>query len=252
LVAPQVLKSVKRLFSEKSLGQRLEPGIRKNTIRIAQPREGHFVVVLPIPLSASERAQAEEAANIDKMPPPETKGAWIVAYKKSSEPMIEKTSMTPPLWDRFTEQRQEASPARAMSVIWQSNDEIWIGVAGERGVAGGLWHSLDGGKNWKMVDEFTSVTSLDLTTSAGGSETLVVAEERFEYVKGSGMAPTTARVVERAAGDSWIPASAPPYGSNSEIDICGTLPDGALHVRVDGMSYREDTRSLFRSLLDGR
>lgn len=250
-VDPQVLKSVKRIFSEKSLGQRLEPGIRKDTIRIAQPREGHFVVVLPIPLSASERAQAEEAANIDKMPPPETKGAWIVAYKKGSEPMLKKASMSPPLWDRFTEQRQEASPARAMSVIWQSNDEIWIGVAGERGVAGGLWHSPDGGESWKTVDEFTSVTSLDLIASAGGNENLLVAEERFEYVKETGMAPTMARVVERAADDSWVPTSAPPYGSNSEIDICGTLPDGALQVRVDGMIYREDTRSLFRSLLDG-
>jgi hypothetical protein len=250
-VDPGVLKIVKKVFSNYGLGKRLEPGVRKDTIRIAQPRDGHFVVVLPIPLTASERAQAEEASRIDKLPPPETKGAWIVVYKTESEPKLEKSSMSPPLWDRFTDEKQETAPARAISVIWQSNDEIWIGVAGERGVEGGLWHSPDGGGNWNKIDGFTSVTSLDLIASAGGDETLLVAEERFEYLKDSGTAPSVVRVVERAADGTWPPRGAPPYGSNSKIEICGTLPDGALQVRVDGMIYREDTRSLFRSALGG-
>jgi hypothetical protein len=215
-------------------------------IRIAQPRPGHFVFVLPVLLTAEERKQAEEAAHVDKLAVPETKAAYVVAQKDGSKPNVELVAdMLPPRWEKNT------SPGRAISVVWQSNDEIWIGIAGERGIAGGLWHSPDGGTRWKKVEGFISVTSLGLIASPSGKETLLVAEESLKHVISSSNVPSAARLVERADGDRWVPIDALPYGSNSEIEICGTLADGTLNVRVDGTIYQKRSRSLLRSVLDG-
>jgi hypothetical protein len=250
-VSPQVMNSFRRRVNESGPVEGLDPNIRTDTARIAQPRPGHFVSVLPILLTEEEHAQAIAASAVDRMAPPESNGSFIVIYKVGAKPKLKRvTSLSPPAWKKFTADKQETSPARAISVIWQSNDEIWIGVAGERGVPGGLWHSSDGGGDWKIVDGFTSVTSLDLAASPNGGETLLVAEERFERVQGEGSAPGKVRMVERAAGNSWPDSSAPPFGSNSEIEICGTLPDGSFHVRVDGTIYQKSSRPLLRTVLD--
>ena len=106
-------------------------------------------------------------------------------------------------------------------------------------------------RSWTKIHEFVSVTSLDLAASIDGKETLLVAEDNFERLHTSSNVPGSARIMERADGDHWIPASAPPHGSDSEIEICGTMPDGALYIRVGGAIYQNRTRSLLRSVLEG-
>ena len=115
-----------------------------------------------------------------------------------------------------------------------------------------MWHSPDGGSSWTKIDEFVSVTSLGLAASIDGKETLLVAEDNYKRLHTRSNVPGSARIMERADGDHWIPASAPPHGSDSEIEICGTMPDGVLYIRVDGAIYQKSTRSLFRSVIEGR
>ena len=48
----------------------------------------------------------------------------------------------------------------------------------------------------------------------------------------------------------WRSFEGPAHGANSEIELCGFLPDGTLVVRVDEFVYSNARRSTLRRLLD--
>lgn len=223
----------------------------EDAARVAEPRPSHFVFILPIARGKPDDQELRWAA-MDRLPIPETDGTLVVVHENGSSPTVSTVSdLSPPLWrDRTADNQRRTSPARGMSVVWQQNGEIWIGVPGERGIAGGLWHSPNAGESWQRVDGFFSVTSIDLRGAQNGEETVMVAEENFKRVSGTEFVEGSSRVVERAPDDKWTRSDAPPYGTDSQVEICGTLPNGTLHMRVDKQIYRQSSRPLYRLVVD--
>jgi hypothetical protein len=249
LVDQHDLGRIMASLNENGLTAELAKEILAGPPRIAQPRPGWFVFIQPIALPEPDPNAPPVSSKLSE---PETGGALVATGRKDSTPTLTKVeSLSPPLWKERISNTQKSSPASAISVVWQGNDEIWIGVTGERKAPGGLWHSPDGGGSWEKVKDFVSVTSLDLVTSPDGKETLLVAEDNFMHLVNTSNVPGSARVMERADDDRWVPADAPPHGSDSKIEICGTLPDGSLTIRVDGRIYQKSSRSLLRSVLEG-
>jgi hypothetical protein len=249
LVDPDVMGEAAKVLGSREVADKLAQSPPGDLLRIAQPRPDRFVFIQPIAFSESEIANPPPVN--DGLPEPETNGSWVVTHDGSGPKTMKVVDLSPPLWNDPIANEQNFPPVRAISIAWQGNNEIWIGVRGERKAPGGLWHSPDGGGSWNKIDEFVSVTSLGLVGSTGGKETLLVAEDNFKRLHTRSNVPGSARIMERADGDRWTPVSALPYGSDSEIEICGTLPNGMLYVRVDGTIYQKSSRSLLRSVLEG-
>ena len=249
-VDPDVVGRIKKNLEKSGLAAELAKEKIGDVPRIAQPRPGRFVFIQPI---ASPESDANATpVNNNEFPVPETAGSLIVILREGSAPRLTKVeTLSPPLWEDPATNKHNRSPASAISIAWQGDDEIWIGVEGERKAPGGLWHSADGGGNWKKVDGFESVTSLDLVASPGGKEALLAAEDNFPRLVNTSPVPSSARIAASADGDLWVAAEVPPHGSDSEIEICGTVPNDSLYVRVDGVIYQKTTRSLLRSVLEG-
>jgi hypothetical protein len=254
---PAIVKAVDRRLAESGLSGELPQGARDQR-RYAEPRPGHFIFLHPILLTETERNAEIRNSMISRMPPAETKGTFIVTYKEGATPaLVKRDDISPPRWQKFVKDDEnedptvnpERSPSREISVAWQDNDEIWIGIAGERGIPGGLWHSADAGAHWEKIDGFYNITSLYLV-GRGSDQTLMVAEQGFAHLQDTERVRESTRLVERASDGTWNRVDGPPYGSDSEIEICGALPDGTLIVRVNGTIYRESSRSLFRSAVE--
>jgi hypothetical protein len=61
-----------------------------------------------------------------------------------------------------------------------------------------------------------------------------------------------ARLIERSGADQeWHLYDGPPYGANSEIELCGFLPNGTLTIRVDEFIYAKQRSPLFMRLVGG-
>jgi hypothetical protein len=244
-----VVGRIEQDLAASGLAAKLAKEKNGDVIRIARPRPDRVVLIQPLALDAGTASLAQ--VNSNEFPVRETDGSMVAVLQEGSEPRLVKVeTLSPPLWEDPETRKHDPSPASAISVAWQANDEIWIGVEGERNAPGGLWHSADGGASWAKVDGFESVTSLDLVPAGDGNEKLLVAEDNFERIVNTSPVPGSARIVENAGGDTWIPAEAPPHGSDSKIELCGTLPDGVFNVRVGGTIYQKSSRSLLRSLLD--
>ena len=252
MVSQDLVRHVRSVLDTNGVTGQLEGLSPKEVPRIVQPRPDRFVFIQPIARGEANEQDLRWAA-MDRLPVPETSGALVVVHENGSSPRVSAVSdLSPPLWkERTADNQRRTSPARGMSLVWQKNGEIWIGVPGERGIAGGLWHSSDSGKSWQKVDGFFSVTSLDLRAAPyGGKETLMVAEQSFKRLSGTEFIQGSSRVVERASDGTWIRSDAPPYGADSDIEICGTLPDGTPYVRVDNQVYQQRSRPLYRSVID--
>jgi hypothetical protein len=223
----------------------------EDAARVVEPRPGHLVFIVPIARGEPGEQELRWAA-MDRLPIPETHGTLVVVHENGSPPRVSIVSdLSPPPWkDRTADNQRRTSPARGMSVVWQQNGEIWIGVPGERGIAGGLWHSPDVGESWQRIDGFFSVTSIGLRVARNGEETVMVAEENFKRVSGTEFIEGSSRVIERAPDGKWTRSDAPPYGPNSEVEICGTLPDGTLQVRVDKQIYQQSSRPLYQLVVE--
>lgn len=250
MVSQDFLNNVREVLEEHSITDQLGRLVRPDVARFAQPNPGQFMYIRPF--GEPEEQDIRHAA-IDRMPTPETTGTFIVVYEKGNQPRVSMNRhLSPPRWQERTADKQRRTfPARGMSVAWQRNGEIWIGVPGERDNAGGLWHSPDAGKTWQRVERFRNVTSIDLRRAPnGGDETVVVAEQSFKRLRDAEFSPGSSRVEERTSDGKWISSDAPPHGSDSEIEICGTLPDGTLHVRVDRRVYQQHNRPLYRWVID--
>ena len=216
--------------------------------RVAVPRADRLVFIQPIRRDRS--LQDLEFQARDRLPIPETNGTVIVVHEDGGPTWLRTVAdFSPPLWSERTADRRLTSPSRSMSVVWQDSGDIWIGAPGERDIAGGLWHSPDGGRSWTRIDGFFSVTSLDIRRTADGNDTLMVAEQSFKRLNDTAFVAGSSRLVERRSDGTWVPSDAPPYGTNSEIEICGTLADETLYVRVDNQIYRQGTRSVYASIV---
>jgi len=230
---------------------RMAPPFRRDTARIAEPRPDHLVFILPMAHGEPDQQELQWAA-MDRLPIPETDGSVVVVQQPGSPPRVRTVSdLSPPRWQALTEDKRRTSPARAISVAWQQNGEIWIGVAGERGLPGGLWHSPDGGESWQHVEGFSSVTSIELRAARdGGKQTVMIAEQGIRKPHGTQLVSERTRVVERTPDGGWAEIDAPPHDTDSEIEICGTVRNGALYVRVGEQLYRQASRPLYRSVAE--
>jgi hypothetical protein len=251
MISPELMRHVRSILEANGVTGRLEGLSPREVPLIAQPRPDRFVFIQPIERGKVSEQELKWAA-VDRLPVPETAGALVVVYEDGSSPRVSEVSdLAPPLWKDRTADRRRTSPARGISVVWQANGEIWLGVPGEREIAGGLWHSPDSGKSWQRVDGFFNVTSLHLRVApGGGKETLMVAEQSFKRLSGTEFVQGSSRVMERASDGTWIGSAAPPHGAGSDIEICGTIPDGTLYVRVDNQLYKQRSRALYRSVID--
>jgi hypothetical protein len=249
MVNMHLMDRVTTVLEESGVSDQLKRLPLPDVLRVAEPRPDHFVLIQPF--GAPEDQDLKHAA-IDNLPISETTGAVIVVYEKNTPPRISTVNgFAPPRWrERTADRKRRMSPSRGISVAWLNNGEIWIGVPGEREIPGGLWHSADAGKSWKQVDDFVNVTSIDSRMAANGEkETVMVAEQSFKRLRGTEFIQGKSRVQEQVPDGSWMPSEAPPHGTDSEIEICGNLADGRLHVRVDKQIYQQGTRPLFRSVI---
>ncbi|HXV08086.1 MAG TPA: TIR domain-containing protein [Burkholderiales bacterium] len=222
---------------------------QRRDVRIAEPRRDHLLAILPQRHPEVDPQIAREAEK-QGLPLPETDGSVVVVRQPGSAvKATQVNSLSPPLWNPRTEDRRLTPPARAISVAWQDNGEIWIGVAGERKTPGGLWHSADAGQTWRRVDGFSSVTSIDLR-SAARAQTVVVAEQGIRQPRGTQLVSEPTRMMERTPDGAWTEIEAPPHDHDSEIEICGTVIDGLLYVRVGERLYGQGSRPLYRSVAD--
>jgi len=230
---------------------RMAPPFRRDTARIAEPRPDHLVFILPMAHGEPDQQELQWAA-MDRLPIPETDGSVVVVQQPGSPPRVRTVSdLSPPRWQALTEDKRRTSPARAISVAWQQNGEIWIGVAGERGLPGGLWHSPDGGESWQHVEGFSSVTSIELRAARnGGKQTVMIAEQGIRKPHGTQLVSERTRVVERTPDGGWAEIDAPPHDTDSEIEICGTVRNGALYARVGEQLYTQASRPLYRSVAE--
>lgn len=249
MVSRDLMNHVRGVLDENGLTDRLARLVRPDVPRIVQPSPNRFVYILPFG-EASE--QDIRHAAIDRLPIPESTGTLIVVHENGGRPRASSNShLSPPRWRDRTADNRRTSPARGMSVVWQQSGEIWIGVPGEGENAGGLWHSPDAGNTWQRIEGFFSVTSIDLRLAPNGrEETVVVAKQSFKRLRGTEFSQGSSEVVERTSDGNWIPSDAPPHATDSEIEICGMLPDGTLHVRVDRQVYQQRSRPLYRWVID--
>lgn len=250
MVSTDLENKVNQVLEENGVTDQYHRLVLPDVARLAQPNPDQFVYILPF---GKPDEQDEEHAAIDHLATPETTGTFIVVHEKGSQPRVSINGhLSAPRWqERTADRKRRTSPARGMSVVWQRNGEIWIGVPGERGVAGGLWHSPDAGTTWQRMEGFFNVTSIHRRVAPNGKdETVVVAEQSFKRPRDTESYPGSSRVEERTADGKWIPSDAPPRGSDSEIEMCGTLPDGTLHVRVDRQVYQQSSRPLYRWVID--
>jgi hypothetical protein len=142
------------------------------------------------------------------------------------------------------------APSTGLPIVW-SEDEIWIGMSlRDDGGAGGLWHSSDDGASWVEETGFLSVNSIITDPFQPGR--LLVSEAPGTLKSGVHELKQPARLFERSeANQEWHPYDGPPYGANSEIELCGFLPDGTLIIRVDEFVYAKQRSSLFTRLVGG-
>ena len=215
----------------------------------AEPHPGRFIIVQPLALTEEE---AEElgalAGDVGMRLPTKVNGALITIADGNGIRSAEVDGLTP-VWKERAPGGEPTSPSRGLAVAWTSHGQIWLGVPGwDAETSGGLWHSSDLGGKWTNVEGFSGVTSIALDESAGREPTVVVAESHFDRWRGPFLEPYPSRVVmKRPRIPDWAPASTPPFGTRSEIELVGVL-NGSEIVRVDERLYRRDRVALWRFL----
>jgi len=216
----------------------------------AEVSSDKWIVVQPLEPTEEEVKEKQEEAELGDFPvslPRAT--ASVVTVIRGSETHSTEIADLLPYW-RAGDDSGPTSPSKGLSVAATEAGHIWLGVPGwDAQTAGGLWLSEDNGRSWKRIEGFSSVSSVAVREKLGRLESVVVAESHFERWNGSFLEPYSTRVVEQRARESgWRRASMPPYGSRSEVEICGTL-DGSEIVRVDETVYSQRNVALWRFLL---
>jgi hypothetical protein len=214
---------------------------------VAEPIAGNIIVVQPLGLTEDELNEAKDINADLHTPIPNARGSVIVTInnKKVHSSVILDLS---PYWQNG-DNMGPTSPAKALSVAWSKEGEIWLGVPGwDTQTSGGLWNSTDNGLTWARNKNFNNVSSVAIREKGGITRSIIVTESYFEQWRGILLEPYTARVVELLKGDSiWKNMPAPPFGSRSELEFCGEL-NGVMVMRVDRTVYLQKNTLLWKFL----
>ena len=217
---------------------------------LGNPHEGHYVALYAGELTEEERQQAEDDAVDYGYPVPRMKGAVIVTLDENqqNERYIEAFDFQ---WRERDAEGSPTSPSMALSLLWDDELGLWIGIPGlDQHKSGGLWHSPDYGVTWKQIDGFNSVNSLGIRKD-GNRKGVVVTERHVELWRGVTLVPYPSRaVVSYDMGANWMTADMPAFGTRSEIQVAGTLPDGEEVVRVDETIYKRVTLPRWRLMTE--
>ncbi len=204
---------------------------------VGEPCPGTRVAIFPLPLEA----QVDEFSG-----PPE--GVSFVVVQAGGAIHMAEVDGVPSL---------PAGPLlpRSFSPSWGlpvacSIDGLWLGMPlrDDQG-AGGLWRTTDSGVSWLVEGGGTGVNSIVADPKTPGR--LVVSEPPGLLRSGVHELKYAARLKERPGPQAdWRSFEGPAHSANSEIELCGFLPDGTLVVRVDEFVYSNARRSTLRRLLD--
>jgi hypothetical protein len=208
-----------------------------DAVWIGEPRPGAFVAVFPYPLDDE----------FDEYSSPRPGTSMVLVHGDEGTHAAEIVGLLPP---PTSGEARAVAPSTGLPIVW-SEDEIWIGMSlRDDGGAGGLWHTSDDGLSWVQETGFLSVNSIITDPFHPGR--LLVSEAPGTLKSGVHELKQPARLVERSeANQEWHPYDGPPYGANSEIELCGFLPDGTLIIRVDEFVYAKQRSSLFTRLVEG-
>lgn len=194
-----------------------------------------------------------EQANDDAvdlgLPIPEVMGSLVVTVDRDG-PHFATLEDLNPVWDAETTVEGATSPARGLSVAWAPEGDVWLGMVGrDAKESGGLWHRSAGKKDWLRIPGFTSVNSIALEIQSGKTIAVTVAEKYTIRWEGIRLITTPSRVVRFNMGSKiWESASAPPFGSRSDVELVGKLGGNSI-IRVDETLYRFNNVRLWRSLM---
>jgi hypothetical protein len=128
------------------------------------------------------------------------------------------------------------APSQGLAAA-QGAGALWLGARiNALGDSGGLWHSSDGGARWEKISGFFSVGSLLVDPRTPGR--VLAADAPGMRMEGLYEVNLSARLqVKSPQGNIWEDFYGPPFEGNSELELCGYLPGGALLVRVDERIY---------------
>ena len=212
---------------------------------------GRFIVV--VPLAPTQEGIDQETDDPDDFgtPTPTVKGALVLTQAAGRLVGAEAPDLSP-VWRQRERASGPASPSRGLAVAWSPEGDVWLGMAGwDADEPGGLWLRRAGQDVWRKLDDFANVQSIDLDIHDGRTRSVLVAAKHLELWSGFRLLPHPTRMAMRVAGqDSWQPASAPPFGTRSEVELVGKL-NGARLVRVEEHIFRERTIPLWRFLMRG-
>jgi hypothetical protein len=192
-------------------------------IWLGEPTPGTFLAVFALP---REMPVDEFSA----VPPAQ---ALVLTASRGKSVLGSLEGLDPP--DLPTQVRAFA-PSQGLAAA-QGAEALWLGARiNELGDSGGLWHSSDGGARWEKVGGFFSVGSLLVDARTPGR--VLAADAPGVRMDGLYEVNLSARLqMKSAQGNIWEDFYGPPYEGNSELELCGYLPDGALLVRVDERLY---------------
>jgi TIR domain len=226
-----------------------EPETCKRPIWAGEPKPGMTVVLAPIGPAQEEVEEAEKASD-DAGYSIEPVGGALIIVSRNDQIRSSRIRLLDPRWAAKLEGRDPASPSSAIAVAAGPGEHLWIGVPARADrVAGGLWHSGDGGATWQQIDGFTSVGSLLMVECP--EPAVLVAESHHSVWKASMLSPRPARVVRGdVTGTNWAPASVPPFGTRSDVELVGQSSERKLIIRVDETIFQLGQRPLWRWLVE--
>ncbi|MBL9138013.1 MAG: toll/interleukin-1 receptor domain-containing protein [Verrucomicrobiales bacterium] len=218
---------------------------------IGEPRPGWVVSVVPLAPTDDERQEYEDrAADFGfALPVPAVVGSVVAVDTGSAVHAVEVPDLSP-VWRDTSPSGDPTSPSHGLAIACGNGGSIWIGLQGWDGLSsGGLWFSPNEGRTWERVPGFNNVVSVAVR-GVGANEEVTVAEGHIDLWQGSFLAPYPTRVVTREArSKDWRAAAMPPFGTRSEVELCGVL-GAAEVVRVDETLYRGRRVPLWRFLWD--
>jgi len=204
---------------------------------LGEPLKGHFIAVHKLPATDAQ-LKAEQDFQLEHLltrhlPTP----ALIAVYDGRTSRSVVVDAFAPDWPSKKTAFDDPPSPAQGVAVAWDDAIGLWLGVAGRAdGEEGGLWHSADGA-HWNRVPGFSSVRSIAVPQRP--AQSVMISELAFEkFVFGGKRERYPTRVLEGERSErAWTDAQMPPYGTSSDVEMCGLDALGHLFVRVDGRIF---------------
>ncbi len=216
---------------------------------VGEIAEDRFIIVVPLAPTQDELDEATDQSHDFGTPIPTVKGSVIATIEGRQRVAAEVPDFSP-VWESREGSAGPTSPSRGLAVAWSPEGDLWLGMTGrDAREAGGLWLRRAGQSNWERMRGFASVQSIELDILDGRTRAVRVAEKHVELWSGIRLVPRPTRAVMRAVGDTeWRPASAPPFGTRSEVEWIGHFK-GSRMARVDEHLYRQGSLPLWRFLL---